>query len=97
MASVAVTNAWSDPTSSLTTGTVYVVQNKATGTVQFYDDSSFNAGTNDGDGVMLVPLHDGGSGPNSMRWQYDSTRQVRVRLTAEGFGGADVIEFALAV
>ena len=97
MTSVPVTDAWSDPTASLTTGTTYVVQNKATGPVQLYEGASFDAGTNDGDGVILVPLYDGGAGPNSMRWSYDSTRQVRMRLTAPGFGGGDVVEFALAV
>ena len=96
MASIPVTNAWTDPSSSLTSGTTYVVQNRATGPVQFFEGPTFNAGTNDADGVILVALHDHGAGPNSMRWAYDATRQVRMRLTTPGFGNTDVVEFATA-
>ena len=93
MASVAVTEAWSDPSSSLTTGKTYIVQNKTTGPIQFYEGNAFNATTNDGDGVTLVPLHDGGAGPNHMRWTFDSANSVRLRMTAAPFGGVNAVEF----
>lgn len=96
MASIQVTKAWSDPSSSLTTGTTYVVQNKTSGVVQFYEGAAFNAATNDRDGVVLVPLHDGGSGANSMRWEYDATRQVRMRLSGGIDSVTNFVEFALA-
>ena len=97
MASLPVTSAWSDQSASLITGTTYVVQNKSSGVLQFYDGATFDAATNDRDGVLLVPTHDGGAGPNSMRWTFDSTRQVRMRVSgAIGGGTADLVEFALA-
>ena len=61
MASVLVTTAWSDPTGSLTDGSSYIVQNKSSGVVQFFEGATFDASTNDGDGVLLVPIHDNGS------------------------------------
>lgn len=85
------------PTSSLTTGTTYVVQNKSSGIVQFYEGATFNAATNDRDGVVLVPLHHGGAGSSSMRWQFDSARQVRMRVSGAIGGDTDLVEFAVAV
>ena len=96
MASVAVTAAWSDPTSGLTADQVYIVQNKSTGVVQFFEGTTFDAATNDGDGVLLAPMHDGGSGANAMRWSYSSANMVRLRMTAAPFGGTNLVEFALA-
>ena len=97
MASIQVTAAWSDPSSSLTTGTTYVVQNKASGPVQFYEGVTFSAAANDRDGVILVALSDGGAGSSSMRWQFDSARQVRMRVSGAIGGDGDLVEFALAV
>ena len=97
MASLPVTAAWSDPSSSLTTGKTYVVQNKSGASVQFYEGSTFNATTNDADGVMLVPLHSMASGPNHMRWTFDSANAVRMRMLVEPFGGGNVVEFFPAV
>ena len=98
MASITVSESWMDPTSTLTTGTVYVVQNKASGPVQFFEGPSFDATTNANDGITIVPLSDGGSGASSIRWTYDSSNQVRMRMVAAPFGGssANLIEFALA-
>ena len=96
MASVEISNVWSDPTSGLTTGNTYVVQNKSTQAVQFYEGAAFSAATNDGDGVILVPTNSTGSGPNHMRWSYDSARQVRVRMLAAPFGDGNTLEFAPA-
>ena len=96
MASVAVTTAWSDPTGSLTDGSNYVVQNKGSGTLQFFEGSSFDATTNDGDGILLVALHAGGSGSSHMRWSYDSSNAVRVRLAGGIPGVVDTIEFSPA-
>ena len=93
MASITITDAWTDPTSGLTADQVYIVQNRSTQPIQFYEGATFAAAANDTDGVILVPLHDGGAGPNSMRWEYDSATAVRVRLTAKGFGGGDLVEF----
>ena len=81
MASIAVTTAWSDPTSSLTADQAYIVQNKSSGVIQFFEGATFDAATNDGDGILIVPLHDGGSGSSHMRWSYDSSNAVRVRLS----------------
>ena len=67
MASVTITESWTDPTGALTDGSSYVVQNKATGVIQFFEGAAFDATMNDGDGVLLVPLHDGGSGNSDMR------------------------------
>ena len=97
MASIAVTTAWSDPTGSLTDGSSYVVQNKTSGTVQFFEGSSFDPTTNDGDGILLVALHDGGSGASDMRWEYSSANMVRVRMSGGIPGATNAIEFAPAV
>ena len=98
MASIAVTTEWTDPTSGLTTGTTYIVQNRSTAAIQFFEGPTFNAAANEHDGVMLATLFDGGAGTAQMRWKYDSANQVRIRLVAKGFGGssANLIEFALA-
>ena len=93
MASVAVTSAWSDPSSGLTTGKTYVVQNRATAPIQFFEGATFTEAANDADGVILMPLHSQTAGPNSMRWTFDSATSVRMRLTGAGFGGGDRIEF----
>ena len=66
MASVVVTTAWSDPTGSLTDGESYIVQNKSSGVVQFFEGATFDASTNDADGVLLVPLHNSESDPISL-------------------------------
>ena len=97
MASVAVTDAWSDPSASLTADQAYIVQNKSSGVVQFFEGATFDAAANDGDGVLLVPLHDGGSGVSNMRWSYSSTNQVRMRMSGGIPGGVNTIEFAEAV
>ena len=96
MASVVVTREWSDPTGSLTDGASFVVQNKSTGVVTFFEGSSFDASTNDGDGLLLVPLHDNGSGNSDMRWTYTAANEVRVRLSGGIDGVTNVIEFAPA-
>ena len=96
MASVTVTAAWSDPTSGLTTGNSYVVQNKSSGVLQFFEGATFDAAANDGDGVLLVPLHDGGSGNSDLRWTYDSGNQVRIRVSGAISGAAGSVEFAPA-
>ena len=96
MASVSVTAAWSDPTGSLTTGSSYIVQNKSSGVVQFFEGATFDASTNDGDGVLLTPIHDGGSGNSDMRWTYDSGNQVRMRVSAAIPGATGSVEFAPA-
>ena len=98
MASLPVTTAWSDPSGSLTADQVYIVQNKSTQPVQFFEGAAFDATTNANDGVVLVALSDGGAGANSMRWTYDSSREVRVKMQSLPYGGsaANLIEFALA-
>ena len=96
MASIAVTSAWSDPSVGLTADQVYIVQNKATQAVQFFEGATFDATTNANDGIVIVPLSDGGSGSSSIRWSYDSGNQVRMKLLSSGFGGQDRVEFALA-
>ena len=96
MASVAVTSAWSDPSASLTDGSSYIVQNKSSGVIQFFEGATFDASTNDGDGVLLVPLHDGGSGNSDMRWTYSSSNQVRVRVQAAIPDTPNTVEFAPA-
>ena len=96
MASIAITDAWSDPSASLTADQVYIVQNKSTQAVQFFEGAAFDAGTNANDGIIIVPLSDGGSGASSLRWTYDSTNEVRMKLMSKGFGGQDRVEFALA-
>ena len=96
MASVTVTTAWSDPTGSLTADQAYIVQNKGSGVLQFFEGSSFDAAANDLDGVLLVPLHDGGSGSSDFRWSYDSSNQVRLRMTGGIPGTTDLVEFAPA-
>lgn len=89
MATIAVTDAWLDPSSSLTTGTTYVVQNRSTSFVQFFEGPSFSDAANGNDGVMLSPLHDPAAAPNFMRWVYDATNQVRLRMTNAPFGEAE--------
>ena len=96
MASLPVTTAWSDPSASLTDGDSYVVQNKSSGTLQFYEGGTFDAAANDGDGVILVALHDGGSGNSDMRWTYSSANQVRMRISGGFLGATNTIEFAPA-
>ena len=98
MASIAVTTEWSDPSASLTADQVYIVQNRSTQAIQIFEGPSFDATTNANDGIILVPLSDGGSGANSMRWTYSSANQVRLRMVAAPFGGsaANAVEFALA-
>ena len=98
MASVAITDAWSDPTAGLTADQTYIVQNKSTGVVQFFEGATFDASTNANDGVLLAPMYDGGSAANSMRWSYNSSNQVRMKMTASAFGGPSVnlVEFAAA-
>ena len=96
MASLAVTTEWSDPSGSLTADQVYLVQNKSSGVVQFYEGPAFDASTNENDGVLLSAAYDGGAGPNAMRWSYDSTREVRIRMQGGGIADAsNLIEFAL--
>ena len=96
MASVVVTTAWSDPTGSLTDGSSYIVQNKSSGVVQFFEGATFDASTNDGDGVLLVPIHDNGSGNSDMRWAYTSSNEVRIRLAGGIDSVTNTVEFALA-
>ena len=96
MASVLVTTAWSDPTGSLTGGSSYIVQNKSTGVVQFFEGAAFDAATNDGDGVLLVPMHDNGSGNSDMRWTYTSSNEVRIRLAGGINSVTNAVEFAPA-
>ena len=96
MASIAVTTEWSDPTGSLTADQAYIVQNKATGVVQFFEGATFDATTNAADGILIVPLHDGGSGSSHMRWSYDSSNMVRVRLAGGIPGVVNTIEFSPA-
>ena len=97
MASVSVTGTWSDPTSGLTDGNSHVVQNKSSGILQFFEGATFDASTNDGDGVLIVPLHDGGSGNSDMRWTYTASNEVRVRISGGFPGATNTIEFAPAV
>ena len=96
MASLVITNAWLDPSASLTADQIYIIQNKTTSPIQFFEGTAFDAATNANDGVIIVPLSDGGSGPNSIRWEFDSAHQIRVRMVNAGYGGANYIEFALA-
>ena len=96
MASIAVTDAWSDPTSSLTDGSSYIVQNKSSGVLQFYEGSTFNATVNNGDGVLLVPMFNGGSGNSDMRWTYTASNAVRMRVSGAIPGTPNTIEFAPA-
>ena len=97
MASLAVTTEWSDPSASLTADQAYIVQNKSTGVVQFFEGATFDATTNADDGILLVPMNDGGSGPNHMRWSYDSGNMVRMRLQGGGIAAVtNAVEFALA-
>ena len=96
MASILVTSAWSDPSASLTADQSYIVQNKSSGTLQFFEGATFDASTNDGDGVILVPLHDGGSGNSDMRWTYSSSNQVRLRVSGAIPGAINAVEFAPA-
>ena len=96
MASLEVTEAWSDPSASLTDGSSYVVQNKGSGILQFFEGSTFTASTNDTDGILLVPMHDGGSGNSDMRWTYDSSNEVRIRMVAGMPKTTNLIEFAPA-
>ena len=96
MASVAVTTAWSDPTGSLTDGDSYIIQNKSSGVVTFFEGATFDAVTNDGDGVILVPLHDGGSGNSDMRWTYTASNEVRIRLSGGIDSVTNAVEFAPA-
>ena len=78
------------------TGNTYVVQNKIGAAIQFYEGATFSASTNDGDGVILVPLNDGGAGPNHLLWTYDSANAVRMRMLAAPYGSGNVVEFAPA-
>ena len=98
MASVTVTTAWLDPTAGLTADQVYIIQNRTTQAVLFFEGSAFDPSTNANDGVVLVALNDGGAGANSMRWSYTSTNEVRVKMLGIPFGGsaANLVEFALA-
>lgn len=96
MASITVTTAWSDPSGSLTDGDSYIVQNKSSGVVQFFEGATFDASTNDGDGILLVALHDGGSGNSDLRWRYDSSNEVRVRVQGAIPDTPNTIEFAPA-
>ena len=96
MASIVVTAAWTDPSGSLTNGSSYIVQNKSSGVLQFFEGATFDASTNDGDGVLLVPLHDGGSGNSDMRWTYDSGNQVRMRVSGAIPDTPNAVEFAPA-
>ena len=96
MASIAVTDAWSDPTSGLTTGSSYIVQNKSSGVVQFFEGATFDATTNANDGILLVPLHDGGSGHSDLRWTYDSGNAIRIRVSGAIPGATGSVEFAPA-
>lgn len=96
MASIAVSQAWLDPSASLTADQVYIVQNKSTGILQFYEGVTFDATTNENDGILLVPMHDGGSGASDMRWSYDSGNQVRMRMSGGIAGTTNSVEFAPA-
>ena len=96
MASIAVTTAWTDPTGSLADGSAYIVQNKSSGVVQFFEGATFDASTNDGDGILLVPLHNGGSGNSDMRWTYTASNAVRFRVSGAIAGAPNAVEFAPA-
>lgn len=98
MAAISVTSAWLNPAASLMDGQAYVVQNRTTGPVQFYEGGSFDATVNENDGIILVSLHDGGSGPNHMLWTFNASNEVRVRMIGGGFGGTNnnLVEFALS-
>ena len=98
MASLAITDQWSDPSASLTADATYIIQNKATTPMVFFEGSTFDATTNANDGIIITPLSDGGSGASSVRWTYDSSNMVRMKLVAAPFGGssANLVEFALA-
>ena len=98
MASIAVTDQWSDPSGGLTADQTYIVQNRTTQAMVFFEGPTFSATTNANDGVVLVALNDGGAGANSMRWSYTSTNEVRVKMLGIPFGGsaANLVEFALA-
>ena len=50
MASIAVTTEWSDPSANLTADQVYIVQNKSTQAVQFFEGPTFDATPNANDG-----------------------------------------------
>ena len=96
MASVTITESWTDPTASLTDGSTYVVQNKTSGVVQFYEGGGFDPTTNDGDGILLVSLHDGGSGNSDMLWKFDASNAVRMRVLAAIPNTTNAVEFAEA-
>ena len=70
-----------------------MVQNKTGAQVQFYEGATLSETANDRDGVTLLPLHSMASGPNSMRWTFDSATQVRMRMLAQPFGGSNLVEF----
>ena len=96
MTSLSVTNTWSDPSASLTADQIYIVQNRSSGWLRFFEGATFDASANDNDGIMLAPMQHRGSAPNHMRWTYNSTNSVRLRLdTAVGDETARV-EFALS-
>ena len=95
MASLSVTEEWSDPSASLTADQVYTVQNKSAAWVQFFEGAAFDAATNANDGVLLAPIAHTGGAPNHMRWTYDSGNQVRMRRSG-ALDDMARVEFALS-
>lgn len=93
MASIPVATAWSDPSSILTAGKSYFVQNKSSAAVQLFVGAAFDATTNDADGAILSPAHYGGAGVNSLILKYVASSEIRIRQSGSGFGNGNTVEF----
>ena len=93
MASVEVTAEWTDPTGALVDAQTYVVQNKSSGVVQFFEGASFNAVANDGDGVLLLPLYHAGSGRSDLVWTYSAANEIRMRVSGAIPNTPNLVEF----
>ena len=92
MASISITSTPTDPSSSLTDGTTYVVQNKSTNDwLRVYEGATFDAATNEKDGILLAPLHHPGAASNSLRLTYNASLATRLNFIGrDGFAHGDV-------
>ena len=95
MAVLTITSAWMDPSTSLTTGQAYIVQNRSSNWVRFFEADTFNPTTNADDGLVLSPLGHVGQAPNHMKWTFDSGKAVRLKLDSN-IGPASLVEFTEA-
>ena len=60
-----------------------------------FEADTFDATTNADDGLVLAPLGHVGQAPNHMKWTFDASKAVRLKLDSDG-GPASLVEFTEA-